>query len=396
MSADAVSSPTSQSGDSIRSPTGRSKRKNRMSAIRVWSDSGDQGLELLVAPHVSDEQQIASKMASLRTALDNCREQINNEPSAATANNASSDASSSHPTSSLAESNVRLRGILSELNTLDKQITNKGISYVSEESSADVTEADLPPASGDTTGKPTHRQVTAMRQLCQDLLLKSEAEKGSHGGTANGAVNGVSDGGLSDGSRMHIDSEEKVEDKRGSLSVNPTSTTVVDASSTPSTFSATSASPTPSAAASPTGADEEKAVVGATAAAAMRAEPMRNTAEGARAAAEAEQRAQNRKVGGGNGQKAANGDVFVISRWGELLREPKKPLNAQQLKKKRGQHSAAAQRVEGVVGRTGRRRAAHRRATLLISCPYAAVRTPSLCAQRWSRGTRSARSSGSR
>ena len=29
--------------------------------------------------------------------------------------------------------------------------------------------------------------------------------------------------------------------------------------------------------------------------------------------------------------------MFIISRWGELLREPKKPLTKEQLKKKRGQ-----------------------------------------------------------
>ena len=101
-----------------------------MSAIRVWSDSGDQGLELLVAPHVSDEQQIASKMASLRTALDNCREQINREAPNTTNTSTTSPDTSSHlhspVTSTLAESSVRLRGILTELNTLDKQLSNKG------------------------------------------------------------------------------------------------------------------------------------------------------------------------------------------------------------------------------------------------------------------------------
>ena len=332
MSADVLTSPSSQSADStIRSPTARRTRRNRLSAIRVWSDSGDQGLELLVAPHVSDEQQIVSKMASLRTALENCKEQINNEPITT-----ATDASSTQPPSSaLAESNVRLRGILSELNTLDKQITNKGISYVSEESNDDVTEADLPPLSGELAGKPTHRQVTAMRQLCQDLLLKCEEEKKSANVVANGAVNGKTDAAVTDGSKTHLVSEEKAEEKRGSVSTGVASTTVVDgASSTPHTLN-TAPSFTPSSAASPTGADEDKAVVGATVAAALKAEPMRNTAEGAKAAAEAEQRAQNRKVGGGNGQRPG-GDVFVISRWGELLREPKKPLTKEQLKKKRG------------------------------------------------------------
>jgi hypothetical protein len=37
----------------------RREKKNRMSAIRVWSDSGDQGLELLVVEQASEEQQIA-------------------------------------------------------------------------------------------------------------------------------------------------------------------------------------------------------------------------------------------------------------------------------------------------------------------------------------------------
>ena len=339
MSTDVIS-PTSQTtASSHRSPTARRTRKNRMSAIRVWSDSGDQGLELLVAPHVSDEQQIASKMASLRTALENCREQINNEPSTtATATAASTDSSAAPPP--LAESSVRLRGILTELNTLDKQISNKGISYVSEESSEEVTEADLPPASGELAGKPTHRHVAAMRQLCQDLLLKCEAGKKAVTHTTNGTTTTTTVLTAADGaSKHHPESEEKVDEaKRNSISVvaSPSTTQTLSdgVSSTPHTLSTTS-SFTPTAATSPTSADEDKAVVGATVAAALKAEPMRNTAEGARAAAEAEQRAQNRKVGGGNGQKS--GDVFIISRWGELLREPKKPLTQQQLRKKRGQ-----------------------------------------------------------
>ena len=363
MSADVITSPTSQTA-AIRSPSARRPRRNRMSAIRVWSDSGDQGLELLVAPHVSDEQQIASKMASLRTALENCREQINNEPShssasSTTATAASTDASSTASPAPLAESSVRLRGILTELNTLDKQISNKGISYASEESTDDVTEADLPPASGELAGKPTHRHVMAMRQLCQDLLLKCEAEKKAvHGSVANGTtILSTLDG----TAQQHHESEQKIDEKqRGSISVvaspSPSTTQTIDlTSSTPRTLSATS-SFTPTAATSPTGADEDKAVVGATVAAALKAEPMRNTAEGARAAAEAEQRAQNRKVGGGSGQRSgvAGGDVFIISRWGELLREPKKPLTQQQLRKKRGQISADIEHAEGVDGDAGR------------------------------------------
>ena len=372
---------------SLRSPNARRTRRNRMSAIRVWSDSGDQGLELLVAPHVSDEQQIASKMASLRTALENCRDQINTEPSTATSADPSS--TSSLPPSALAESNVRLRGILSELNTLDKQITNKGISYVSEESNDEITEADMPPPSGELAGKPTHRQVTAMRQLCQDLLLKSEEEKqGAHGAT-NGAVNGTADVPLADGSRMHMDTEEKVEEKRSSLSIDSSSTTVVDgASSTPHTLSAAQ-SFTPSAAASPTGADEDKAVVGATVAAALKSEPMRNTAEGAKAAAEAEQRAQNRKVGGGNGQRTANGDVFIISRWGELLREPKKPLTAEQVKRKKGQTRLDCRSMWMAGRMTDRWRGS-------CSVTHNGVMCYRLCTQSWKRGTRAASSSGSR
>ena len=341
MSADVIASPPNSAevdSSAYRSPNTKRSRRNRLSAIRVWSDSGDQGLELLVAPHVSDEQQIASKMASLRTALENCREQINHEPSTTATTDFSSAAQL--PTSSLAESNVRLRGILSELNTLDKQLTNKGISYVSEENSEEISEADLPPPTGDLAGKPTHRQVTAMRQLCQDLLIQCEEhKKGSGAAAVNGAVNGTENAPVADGSKVHLESEEKVDEKRGSLSIDSSSTTVVDGSSstqTPHTLSATPSFVSPTAA-SPTGADEDKAVVGATVAAALKAEPMRNSAEGAKAAAEAEQRAQNRKVAGSNGQKTAGGDVFVISRWGELLREPKKPLTKEQLKKKRGQ-----------------------------------------------------------
>ena len=117
-----------------------------------------------------------------------------------------------------------------------------------------MTEADLPPASGELAGKPTHRHVTAMRQLCQDLLLKCEEEKkGANGTTINGTVAAAA---AVDDNRQHPESEEKVDDKRASISA-ASSTTVGGWRIIYSAHSSSAPSFTPSVA-SPTGADEDR------------------------------------------------------------------------------------------------------------------------------------------
>ena len=56
LSPDDAASPPAAATSSSSKPR---RKKNRMSAIRVWSDSGDQGLELLVVEHASEEQQLS-------------------------------------------------------------------------------------------------------------------------------------------------------------------------------------------------------------------------------------------------------------------------------------------------------------------------------------------------
>jgi len=169
-----VAAPSSVPSASPRRP----HKGRRVSAIRVWSDTGDSGLELLVVEHASEEQQIALKLSSLRTALEHCRQNISRV--------------NSSPTSvTLSETSVRLRGVLSELNNIDKTLSNKGISYASEEQTGPITESDLPPLINDSPPnspnkpanssakmtKPSHRQVSAMRNYAQDLLVKCVEEK---------------------------------------------------------------------------------------------------------------------------------------------------------------------------------------------------------------------------
>ena len=65
MASEAVS-PASAVSPSSTTPRRRHK-KNPMSAIRVWDDSGDQALELLVVEHASNEQKIARTTQRMRT-----------------------------------------------------------------------------------------------------------------------------------------------------------------------------------------------------------------------------------------------------------------------------------------------------------------------------------------
>ena len=210
------------------------------------------------------------------------------------------------PSLTLSETSVRLRGVLSELNSIDKQLTNSGISYASEESGGAVTDADLPVIGGDGV-KPSHRQVAALRSYCQDLLIKCDEEKGGKAKPALGTTV----------------EEEKEEQK----------VVIRDLNDSPRSGSA-ALSPSPVGSSTQT-ADEDKAVVGQAVAAALANEPARNTAAGAKAAAQAEERAKNAKVSGSTGGNSANPlDVFTVSRWGELLREPRKPLTKEQQKKR--------------------------------------------------------------
>ena len=286
------------------------------------------------------------KLSSLRTALDHCREHIDtahvspHTPTLTLTNTfvppgpsltlfsplplhlPRQSKSSSSSLTPLSESSLRLRGILTELNSVDKQLSNTGISYASEERGGQVTESDLPAAGGETS-KPSHRQVSALRTYCQDLLVKCDEEKAdakAAGRPAKPIAN------------LEVVAEEEKEEAKGAVRAGG-GALQVDADSPRSSADQAMSSPSASTFTS----EEDKAVVGETVALALANEPLRNSAAGAAAAAQAEQRAQNQKVGGpppGTTKGGSALDVFTISRWGELLRESKKPLNKDQLKKK--------------------------------------------------------------
>ena len=246
-------------------------------------------------------------------------------------------------TLTLSETAVRLRGVLSELSNVDKTLTNSGISYASEEQGGDITERDLPPLQAEAV-RPSHRQVAALRSYCQDMMLRCEEGKEKETRKAHREEKVEETPGFSRG--VDDDDDDLKEEKADTapaapstaapLALSPMSSASVSADDRSAAPSLSSTLSLPS----PMGADEEKAVVGATVAAALASEPARNTAEGAKVAAqENEQRAMNQKLAhagaaGGRRPSSNSQDVLAISRWGELLREPRKPLTREQLKKK--------------------------------------------------------------
>lgn len=272
-------------------PASERKRKSgrRVSAIRVWSDAADSGLELLVVEHASEQQQIALKLSALRTALDHCKqhiEQANQQPNALT----------------LSETSVRLRGVLSELNVIDKTLSNKGISYASEEQVGAITEADLPAAVGDSpptspthsasprAAKPSHRQVAAMRSYAQDLLVK--CVETTHPNHANGV--------------QASPVAESPSEQRGKTS-EP---------STPL------ASP---------GDDDDKPIIGQAVAAALaqsQADPVHPNNQSIAEVAPVQNSMPSMARG-----KSSMMEKYTISRWGEVIKEPRAPPTAAEIKK---------------------------------------------------------------
>ena len=307
--------------------------RRRVSAIRVWSDSG---LEL-VTDSSSSRQQIATKLSSLRTALDECRRAARLAQS-----------SSSHlPTIEAAR---RIRHIAIELDTVEAEMKNdKAFTHlnVANGKDVDVSDDDLPPPSplpipdsplsdeasaapsAAASFQPSFRQITALRNSLDTLLTE---------------LTGRSD----------------IKQRRFPPQLSVSTTMKMSVPPSTNDDSPDTASPLPNASPnshglttpmSKDGSNRESApvisdsVAAQLATTAVRQPSLSTPSTPASASVLTSSLSTTPQISSnvaavppiatGNGAIYNNTvDVFTISRWGELLREPRKQLSKEQIRAK--------------------------------------------------------------